>query len=385
MRRNGSVACSVAGWVGLPRSIFTGLLVLSEVLGISASSWAAQAGGPPKTPAQPAPQGGKVPVLALEQRALGLPGEEPNRPLEEKMLVDTSRNRVILLIYKPEPPAAGPGSGGGGAAPTARREVDRRIVLRMDYNPPEIYEISDRDRTYRKTQKDLNHIQDERDEIEETTLRHLKDISPAEQKSTLEEGFLRRDGKRIVTVERGERKKILGHDCEEVKVLENGRMVVHAWLTREVAGARSFFQLYRRLGAFSREVLERVAGLEGLPLEAEITVVTGAPAYRISAQCVSVKNEEAAEADFDPPPGYQERKDDLPAVVKCAWCEKPVERAEASTHYLDRTTGVTSYFDTRDCYVKWKKKHEEELKRESRKSAEGAPAGSPAPAPPARN
>jgi hypothetical protein len=107
-------------------------------------------------------------------------------------------------------------------------------------------------------------------------------------------------------VDRGAQKEILGYQCQEVTVTENGRRVMRAWITREVEGARSFFHLYRRLGAFSREVLEKVATLEGLPLEAEITVVTAAPAFRISARCLSVKLVEVPDTAFEVPGGSVE-------------------------------------------------------------------------------
>ncbi len=266
---------------------------------------------------------GFVRVLALEQEASGVPGQDPDRKLYQKMLIDSENRRLILILYR--------NGTQDPKEPPSEREVDRRIILHLNSDPPEVVELWDRDRTYYRTLQDLNKIQDERDRDEENTLRHLNEFPPHEQKALLEQNFLRRDGKRIVEVIKMEEgRKIFGHHCLQVKVFENGRNVIDAWMTRDIAGGESFYHLYKRLGAFSRQVLDRVEELKGLPLEAEITVVTGGPAYRISARCLSVKIEEIPVTDFDIPSNYQERKKDLPLIVPCGWseCGKEVERAE---------------------------------------------------------
>jgi YHS domain-containing protein len=317
----------------------------------------------------------------MEQEAVGLPDQKSDLPVRQKLVLDGERNRLILTLFS-EPAGGdgiegGGGGRGGGAAEKedqkkAPEEVDRRVILRMDYDPPEIYEIWDARRTYRKTNQDLNRIQEERDKQEATWLRHLGSMSAAERKNFLEENHLSPDGKRHVEVVRGGTKKILGYDCQEVTVRENGRAVMHVWVTRDVAGARSFFHLYRKLGAFSKEVLEKVAALEGLPLEAEITVVTQAPEFKISAKCLSVKVEEVPDTAFELPAGYQERKDDLPALVKCPDCGKEVEPDRAQ--YKIKNLGAeTLYFCSRPCWERYRK--EADKRERAREAALGGEAG----------
>jgi len=308
-------------------------------------------------------QKGFVRVLAVEQEARGLPDQEPDQPLFQKMQIDNRSRRLILNLYRnpSKPPEPAPSS----------RVVERKIILHMNTDPPEIIEIWDGDRTFRRTSRDLNQIQEERDRHEAMILHHLNDLSAAEQKATLEENFLRRDGKRIVdvVVNDKERRKILGLDCQEVKVFENGRNVIHAWITRDIPDAQSYYNLYRRLGAFSEQVLARVAELKGLPLEAEIIVVTAAPAYRISARCISLKYEDIPETDFDIPAGYKEKKDDLPPIVPCAWCGKDVERKEPGGRVIT-PDGKNHYFCSRDCQRKWNNKRREEKMKRMKKAGE---------------
>ncbi len=352
------------------------------------------AGSPAAGPA--AVPGATIKVLSMDQEATGLPDQQdPDRATAQKMLIDPVSRRLILILFKPVPkedppatvppaPPAGPSSPAGqnptsasasreGAAtspsPAPVREVDRRIILNMGVDPPEVLEIWDQDLTFRRTLRDLNTIQEERDKQEATFLNHLGDMTAAEQKALLEDNHLRRDGKRVVELVRGEaRKKVLGHDCEEVKVFENGRKVIDAWVARDFLGAKSFFYLYGRLGAFSREVLDRVAGLEGLPLEAEITVVTAAPVYKISARCVAVKEDEVIPAEsFEVPAGYKEMKKESPAVVPCAWCGKPVERKEAKRRMVP---GGWIYFCSAKCQEAYAQKHDEELKDQRKKEKE---------------
>jgi YHS domain-containing protein len=328
-----------------------GSSLFSMSLCLSSLWWALHFGEAPpaaqKAAESPAPAG-SIKVLALEQEANGIPGQKADQVSAQKMLIDPSGRRLILILYKPE--AAVPPAPDGSAPPSApTREVDHRIILNMSVDPPELIEVWDQEKTYRRTAKDLNSIQEQRDKQEAMQLSHLREMSPAEQKAFLEENHLLRDGRRVVDVSRNvATKKILGHDCELVKVTENGLNVISAWIAKDFHGATSFFNLYRRLGAFSREVLERVAGIEGLPLEAEIKVVTTAPTYTIGARCVAVKEDEAIPASsFEVPAGYKEKKE-APAITSCPICGKPVERAETK-YRISAENGVIYYYCSKKC------------------------------------
>jgi hypothetical protein len=294
-----------------------------------------------------------VEVLVLEERAKGLPNEAPEKAIDQKMLIDPSGRRLVLIVYRDAPAAPGVEPAGPGShPPAAGRQVERRILLRMDLDPPQVYELWDQSREFRRSGQDLNRIQEERDKYESSMLRRRHAMTAAERKSILEDNFLREDGKRIVTVERGGTTQLLGHSCEEVRVLENGRTVIRALVTRDIPNASGFFHLYRRLGAFSKEVLDKVADLEGLPLWAEITVVTAVPAYKISAQCLSVKREKLPLTEFDVPPTYREVKTDLPPIVKCPNCGKDVERDAPGAVLI--VGGIKHFFDTEACKRKYR-------------------------------
>jgi YHS domain-containing protein len=318
------------------------------------------------------PEEGKVRVLTLEQEARGLPDRPPEETIPQKLYLDSDGNRLAIVLYKvpataiegkPETPAGGPSS--------TAREVDRRIVVDLSGKVPEVVEIWDADRSYRRTAKDLNGVQEDRDRYEAQILERLRVMSAAERKAILEENHIRPDGKRIVEIAevKDQKKNILGHECTPVRVFENGRKVIDAWVAKDVQGAKSFYNLYRSLGAFSQQVLDRVSQIDGFPLEAEITVVTAAPAYTIGARALSLGNEDVPIAWFQVPPGYQEKKD-APDIVECAnGCGKQVETKEPGG--MVSRGGKTHYFCSKKCQNEWTEKIRQRGQEERAREAEG--------------
>ncbi len=327
------------------------------------------------------PPAGQVRVLVLEQKAIGVPGQEADRALEQRIVVDETGKRLVLHLFKTEPNSPKVAGQGASKASEAPRTLDRRVILRLDHEPPEIYEVWDAERSYRRTVGDLNRLQEDRDRQEALELRHFGKLTAKEQEDYLKSNFMRRDGKRIVSVAKVGTATILGRPCEEVKVFENDREVIHAWVTRDVPGAKSFFHLYRRLGAFSKEVLDRVESIEGLPLKAEITVVTAAPAYRISAECLSLKTETVPADVFDLPPAYQEKREELEPFVICPGpgCGKKFERDQYGGKFT--INNLTLLFCSKTCRARFVEERDKEFKR--KKEAElGKDAPPPTPAAP---
>jgi YHS domain-containing protein len=326
----------------------------------------------PGDPAKP-PEAGKVRVLTLEQEARGLPDRPPDEAIPQKLYLDPAGNRLALVLYKASVPASEGKSEApaGGPSASGAREVDRRIVVTLSGKVPEIVEIWDADRAYRRTTKDLNGVQEDRDQYEAAILERLRLMSAADRKAILEENYIRPDGKRIVEVAEvtGQRKNILDHECTPVRVFENGRKVIDAWVAKDVQGAKSFYNLYRSLGAFSQQVLDRVSAIEGFPLEAQITVVTAAPAYTIGAKALSLGNEDVPITWFQIPPNYEEKKD-APDIVTCAnGCGKQVETKEPGG--MVTRVGRSYFFCSKKCQDKWTENLQQQGREERAKESAG--------------
>ncbi len=316
------------------------------------------------------PAAGQDRVLVLEQKAVGVPGQEADRVLEQRIVLDANGKRLVLHLFQSEVRTEKADAEGSPKAPAAPRILDRRVILRLDHEPPEIYEVWDGEKTFRRTIGDLNQLQEDRDRQEALELRHLRSRPAKEQEEYLRDNHVRRDGKRIVSVAKVGNATFLGRPCEEVKVFENDREVIHAWVTRDVPGAKSFFHLYRRLGAFSKEVLDRVEEIEGLPLKAEITVVTAAPAYRISAECLSLTTEIVPSSVFDLPSAYQEKREELDPFVICPGpgCGKKFERDQYGAKFP--INNVSILFCSKTCFKRWDEERDKEFKRKNKAERE---------------
>ncbi|MBI4586127.1 MAG: DUF4412 domain-containing protein [Planctomycetes bacterium] len=287
-------------------------------------------------------------AIIFEQKVSGLPGlqrpgQKEEKPALHRVTVELSGQRLAIEALVAE------GEAGAKEAKMSERGANR-IILRLDLETPRIYEIFDSARQYRVHAGDLNRLQVDRDIFEQDMLRRMPKFSAAEQEDLLKQNHLRRDGKRLVEVKTGGIRPILGYNCQEVLVTENGRRVVRAWMTRDIGGGKSFYQLYRRLGAFSEEVLQKIDPVEGFPLEAEIKVITALPSYDLKAECVQVKESEVNTEIFELPPGYEEIKDP-PPVASCPVCGKKFEWDQPGGRYFEGNRELR--FCSKDCLKKF--------------------------------
>ncbi len=302
-----------------------------------------------------------VRAIIFEQKVSGLPGmqrpgQKEEKPAMHRVTVELSGQRLAIEAL---------GAGGETGAREAKLSEGgaNRIVFRLDPESPKIYEIFDAARQYRVHTGDLNRLQVDRDIYEQDWLRRLPKMAAADQQKFLEETHLRRDGKRLVEVKTGGSQSLLGHHCQEILVTENGRQVVRAWMTKEIGGGKSFYQLYRRLGAFSEEVLQKIEKVEGFPLQAEIKVVTALPAYDLKAECTQLKESEVNAEVFELPAGYEELKE-LPPIIPCPMCGKPLERDQPGGKYVEGNRVLL--FCSKECT----KKHIAQMKERALKGPE---------------
>lgn len=272
-----------------------------------------------------------------------------DQPVAQEMTVDLGGQRLMLQSV----------SGDGKSASTPWTDGANRVLLRMDEDPPRIYSFHDTKREFRVYSGDLNKYQEERDLIEDQERRRIlgdPSISDTKKQALLSASHLRGDGKRVVEVTRGKTETILGFPCQEIKITENGRTVLHAWVSREIGDGTSFYHLYRRLGTFSRQVLEKLAKIEGVPLRATIQVVTAAPVRTIRVECVEVQDRATVAAKFfDLPPDYAEIEEE-PAIVPCPVCSKKVEREQPGGIFSDPGRGQKFYFCSRKCLKEFRKR-----------------------------
>ena len=271
--------------------------------------------------AQGAPES-KPRALRAEYRTSGvLPGSRPEegaRAAIQTITVDADGSR---LIYEER---IEDGPKGSSAAPKGE---GRKFILRMDLTPPVIYEILEGGKAYREHKGDLNEYQADRRITEDQLIKSSRQLKKAEREALLKQNFLRADGKRVVEVTRDEGKQVLGRPTEHLVVTENGRTIIDAFVTRSVPGSRSYYHLYRRLGAFSEEVLEKLAKLEGLPLTGRVTVVTALPAAKFDFEATKIDNADLPPTAFDLPPGAV-RVEDIPSEAACHVCGKAIEDPE---------------------------------------------------------
>ncbi|MGQ9589314.1 MAG: hypothetical protein ACUVYA_03355, partial [Planctomycetota bacterium] len=284
------------------------------------------------------PEGPGIAGLAIEYEAKGVfPGGDARdevRRIRQRVTVDDSGRRLELLELEPAKKAAG-----NEPAPPAY-EVRRRLILRMDRDPPVIWDVLDGGK-FREHDGDLNSLQRDRRIQEKNELEIVKRYPKKDRDAFFKEfWWLRPDGSREVTVERSPGATVLGRRCDRVRVLENGREIVDAQVAVEGPGARSYFHLYRRLGAFSEEVLEKIQGIPGIPLEGRITIVTALPTQTWEVEARSIDSVRLPPDFFDLPAGAV-KVDEEPADPVCAWCKRrlgvPASRAPAKARLPDGT------------------------------------------------
>jgi hypothetical protein len=263
----------------------------------------------------------RTPCLRVEYQTTGdLPGESAEggrRSGFQWITVAEDGLRLVLEEFRAGPAQPEPRKEGTALVP------DRKFILRMDREPPVIYEVFDGGRKYREHAGDMNSLQVDRRIAEKAMVKAARELPARERDEFLRRSYLRLDSpERVVDVVLEPGKELLGKKCEHVVISENGRTIIDAQVTRDVPGARSYYQLYRRLGAFSQEVVDKLGEIAGVPLEAKITVVTALPAYEFQVQVTRITPLEVEAGGFDVPPGAVLVKDESSGV--CHQCGKTI-------------------------------------------------------------
>jgi len=177
----------------------------------------------------------------------------------------------------------------------------KKYILQADAEPPVIYEILRDGTSYRRHSGDLVSVQKDRRVTELNEIQLARSLPENDRKEFFREyWWLRPDGKREARVERRPGVVVLGHPCENIVVTENGRTIIEGAVTKDAPpGAKNYYQFYRRLGAFSDEVLEQLEGLEGVLLSGNITVVTALRANAFELEATSFESVEVPSSTFD--------------------------------------------------------------------------------------
>jgi hypothetical protein len=270
-------------------------------------------------------------------------GEDSEESLvtRQEVLVDDSGQRLLLLDYEPV--------GKVRAGEDPRYALKRKLILRMDKSPPVIYEVFPDGKHYREHDGDLNDLQKDRRIAETNEIRLARTMPRKEREAFFKKyWWLKEDGARNVEVKRDQGDVVLGRPCERVQVLENGRRILDIHLAEEKAGAKSYFHLYRRLGAFSEEVLEKIRDLTGIPLKGTITVVTALPTRTLEVEAVGLERVAVHPDVFELPSGAV-RVDEVPDVLKCGQCGKVIDASVDEVPAKGRYDGKWVYFCSEKC------------------------------------
>lgn len=225
-------------------------------------------------------------------------------------------------------------------------------ILRLDRDPKVLWELSLDGSRYREG-KDLDAVQRDRDRQERQLVSRSKNLPDRERNRILTANHLRSDGKRVVEVEEitGEEQERLGRPVKQFLVHENGRLVIDL-LIADIDTDIPFFQFYREVGAFSREVLTAIEKLEGMPLEATFTVVTATLSHPLNVRVIDLEEGKLRIEAFDLP-ANAERIEESP-IAHCPICGNQVEKSApgGKTRLRD---GSWLYFDSRQCVREWRK------------------------------
>jgi YHS domain-containing protein len=237
-------------------------------------------------------------------------------------------------------------AGGGKKAPVGDKSASsRKFVLRSDKSPPVIWEVLEGGKSYREHAGDLNELQKDRRIQERNEIELSKKLTRKEYEEWKRENpYLRPDGSREVKVLREPGEKILGHQCEHIVVTENGWTIVDAQVTKDVPGGGTYYELYRRLGAFSEEVLKELAKIPGLPLRGKVTVVTALPTYEFQVEAKSIAVVDLQKDAFELPGA---EKEEVSREVACANCGQPVDPENPGARAIWRGNKV--YFCCEAC------------------------------------
>ena len=280
----------------------------------------------------------KIDAVRIEQVTSGLPGSTSKQPrsVRQVLWIDGKSRRLRLEQY------------------TAGNDklLDTIYLLHCgEKKKTTIFTLPGGGKKYREYSGDLNENQRNRRVHELEQLRILKSYSSRERELAMKKLGLRKGGKRDVRIQWSAAADHLGLSCRRLTVTENDIVVIDAMITNSLPGAEadsasSYFEMYRRLGVFSEEVLEKIRGIEGIPMKAGITVITELPRYTISVETRRLKNEKTAPSLFELPPG-SEKILDTPVFSTCPICGTQGETEKMGRVFTQK--GVVVYVDSERC------------------------------------
>lgn len=312
------------------RTSLTPLTALPILLALLLSSVGGEVQAQSKEDAPPAKRSGMVRSLIIAQSANGLPNQPTTEKVLQKLVVSENRLRLDDLQ--------------GGVI----------YLLELVDGEPQLKEVSKDLKRYRESDE-LGELQRSRNQAERQILARLKSAPELERKSVMAKLHLRPNLEREVEVVRtGEKKKILERDTERVLVKENGRTIVDVWLASSEKIDIPFFHFYSKLGAFSDEVLPKLAELEGLPLEVTFNVVTATLTYKISVNATDLVISEVPLSEFQVPATAELVKRET--MSPCPICGTLVEIASPPAGQSKRRDGSRVYFDSRECKIEFNRK-----------------------------
>ena len=289
-------------------------------------------------------------ALQLLQRRVGLGTESfegKKVALLQRLTVDAAGRRIVLEELGRQEKL------GVNEAGPSLPEVTRTVVVRMDREPAEIVEWFTAAKKFRRHSGDLNRMQKERDFAEANLLRLTRNVTRKERETMLRTNYLRADGKREVKAALTPGELILGRRCDHLVVTENGRTIIDAQMANDLPGASSYFELYKRLGVFSEDVLKAIGDVRGVPLKAKITVVTHLPAEEVEVEVLEVNEVDIDKVAFEPPAGFTElvaakAKQDCPHCGKSVNTKRPgskMRKASGEWLYFCSPKHHTAYLD----------------------------------------
>lgn len=210
----------------------------------------------------------------------------------------------------------------------------RHIQVRLDKKDPLVYTIKADGSEYQEHFGDLNTIQHERNIAEANEIK-LGNKQPKREREAWfkKHCHLRPDGRRVVDLSLSAGERILDRQCEHLVVKENCLTIIDAQITTAIPGAQNYYHLYRRLGVFSEEVLDRLKDLDGVPLKARINVVTALKRWPLEVETRRMKVQKVPAAFFELPPNAKKYVEEA-GSGPCPLCGKEFEK-ESGVPYID--------------------------------------------------
>lgn len=230
------------------------------------------------------------------------------------------------------------------------------FLVRLDQEPVGFYDISKNQLEYTRGQ-DYEKVQRDRDEFERN-LRLNRHMDPSEKKLALQQNAIREDGRRVVEVklQPADPVQIGGRELsvKQLEVTENGRRIVKGLISEDLGREIPLFQFYRRLGAFSDEVLAELEKVPGVPISVEFLVVTGATLnVPMIARVVEIEEAEFPLDRFELHPEAKELVES--PFVRCEVCGLQIEKA--ATRGTHAVQGRLVYFCSKDHWKQFKEKN----------------------------